>query len=119
MALMPVSSNKTSETISIHKVGSSLSGWCSSVLVPLSYTTREAAEKAAEELSHKLVIKGLRLKLMWGKPQAPRPEVEASAEDEAAKGLWPMVDCSRGQSFLSSRVVASSSIHLNLSHQAP
>ncbi|GJX54618.1 zinc finger CCCH domain-containing protein 49-like protein [Tanacetum coccineum] len=34
----------------------------------VTYTTREAAEKAADELSNKLVIKGLRLKLMWGRP---------------------------------------------------
>lgn len=38
----------------------------------VTYTTREGAEKAAEELSNKLVIKGLRLKLTWGKPQAPK-----------------------------------------------
>lgn len=46
----------------------------------VSYTTREGAEKAAEELSNKLVIKGLRLKLMWGRPQAPKPESEVSDE---------------------------------------
>lgn len=50
----------------------------------VTYTTREGAEKAAEELSNKLVIKGVRLKLMWGKPQAPKPESE-SQDDEAAK----------------------------------
>ncbi|KAJ4952463.1 hypothetical protein NE237_029295 [Protea cynaroides] len=50
----------------------------------VSYTTREGAEKAAEELSNKLVIKGLRLKLMWGKPQAPKPESE-NPEDEAMR----------------------------------
>ncbi|XP_078435552.1 zinc finger CCCH domain-containing protein 40-like [Wolffia australiana] len=44
----------------------------------VSYTTREAAEKAAEELSNKLIVKGLRLKLMWGKPQGARPEVDDS-----------------------------------------
>ncbi|GKU98803.1 hypothetical protein SLEP1_g11753 [Rubroshorea leprosula] len=44
----------------------------------VTYTTREGTEKAAEELSNKLVIKGLRLKLMWGKPQAPRLEAETS-----------------------------------------
>ncbi|KAK8973866.1 hypothetical protein V6N11_013023 [Hibiscus sabdariffa] len=44
----------------------------------VTYTTREGAEKAAKELSSKLVIKGLRLKLMWGKPQAPRPNSETS-----------------------------------------
>jgi pre-mRNA-splicing factor RBM22/SLT11 len=40
----------------------------------VTYTTREGAEKAAEELANKLVIKGVRLKLMWGKPQAQRPD---------------------------------------------
>lgn len=42
----------------------------------ITYTTREGAEKAAEELANKLVIKGLRLKLLWGKPQAPKPDSE-------------------------------------------
>ncbi|KAK2966102.1 hypothetical protein RJ640_025598 [Escallonia rubra] len=46
----------------------------------VTYTTREGAEKAAEELSNKLVIKGLRLKLMWGRPQAPKPELEVPDE---------------------------------------
>ncbi|XP_077216471.1 zinc finger CCCH domain-containing protein 40-like [Tasmannia lanceolata] len=50
----------------------------------VTYTTREGAEKAAEELSNKLVVKGLRLKLMWGKPQAPKPESE-TLDDEAAR----------------------------------
>lgn len=46
----------------------------------VTYTTRENAEKAAEELSNKLVIKGLRLKLMWGRPQAPKSESENTEE---------------------------------------
>ncbi|XP_073267567.1 LOW QUALITY PROTEIN: zinc finger CCCH domain-containing protein 49-like [Populus alba] len=46
----------------------------------VTYTTREGAEKAAAELSNRLVIKGLRLKLMWGRPQAPKPELESSDE---------------------------------------
>ncbi|CAN1284796.1 Zinc finger CCCH domain-containing protein 40 [Linum perenne] len=46
----------------------------------VAYTTREGAEKAAEELSNKLVIKGLRLKLMWGRPQAPKPDSDVSEE---------------------------------------
>ncbi|KAL0412766.1 UNVERIFIED_CONTAM: Zinc finger CCCH domain-containing protein 49 [Sesamum radiatum] len=46
----------------------------------VTYTTREGAEKAAEELANKLVIKGLRLKLLWGKPQVPKPEAEGSDE---------------------------------------
>eukprot|EP01018_Ginkgo_biloba_P018682 Gb_31749 [translate_table: standard] len=51
----------------------------------IAYTTREGAEKAADQLSNKLVIKGLRLKLMWGKPQVPKAEDESQGGDEAAK----------------------------------
>ncbi|KAJ9529454.1 hypothetical protein QJQ45_013807, partial [Haematococcus lacustris] len=42
----------------------------------ITYTTRASAEKAAEELHSKLIVKGQRLRLSWGKPQAnapPRP----------------------------------------------
>jgi len=35
----------------------------------VTYTTREAAEEAASRLANRLVVKGIRLKLMWGKPQ--------------------------------------------------
>jgi pre-mRNA-splicing factor RBM22/SLT11 len=38
----------------------------------VTYTTRDAAEKAADALAHNLVIKGEKLKVMWGKPQASR-----------------------------------------------
>ncbi|KAG8364056.1 hypothetical protein BUALT_Bualt19G0086400 [Buddleja alternifolia] len=59
----------------------------------VTYTTREGAEKAAEELSNKLVIKGLRLKLLWGKPQVPKLESdgsgEASKQSVAHSGLLP------------------------------
>ncbi|KAK6143769.1 hypothetical protein DH2020_024117 [Rehmannia glutinosa] len=44
---------------------------------------RNRVQKAAEELSNKLVIKGLRLKLLWGRPQAQKPESDGS--DEANK----------------------------------
>ncbi|KAK9120424.1 hypothetical protein Syun_018041 [Stephania yunnanensis] len=50
----------------------------------VTYTTREAAEKAAEELSNKLVIRGLRLKLLWGKSLAAKAELE-NHDDEAAR----------------------------------
>ncbi|ONK79445.1 uncharacterized protein A4U43_C01F6440 [Asparagus officinalis] len=65
----------------------------------VTYTTREAAEKAAEELSNKLVIKGLRLKLMWGKPQAPKPEEETSTDQGlvAHAGLLPRAVISQQQ----------------------
>ncbi|XVE59365.1 hypothetical protein DITRI_Ditri05aG0040800 [Diplodiscus trichospermus] len=68
----------------------------------VAYTTREAAEKAAEELSNRLVIKGLRLKLMWGKPQVPKPESETSegARQQAAvahSGMLPRAVISQQQ----------------------
>ncbi|CAN6710504.1 unnamed protein product [Malus baccata var. baccata] len=67
----------------------------------VTYTTREGAEKAAEELSNKLVIKGLRLKLMWGRPQAPKQESEGMAEARqpavAHGGLLPRAVISQQQ----------------------
>ncbi|KAK4424418.1 Zinc finger CCCH domain-containing protein 40 [Sesamum alatum] len=68
----------------------------------VTYTTREGAEKAAEELANKLVIKGLRLKLLWGKPQVPKPETEGSdeAKQQAAvahSGLLPRAVISQQQ----------------------
>lgn len=71
----------------------------------VTYTTREGAEKAAEELSNRLVIKGLRLKLMWGRPQAPKPESEGSdeARQQAAmahSGMLPRAVISQQQNQL-------------------
>ncbi|XP_048233022.1 zinc finger CCCH domain-containing protein 40 [Ricinus communis] len=71
----------------------------------VTYTTREGAEKAAEELSNKLVIKGLRLKLMWGRPQAPRPELEGTEEARqqaavAHGGMLPRAVISQQQNQL-------------------
>lgn len=40
----------------------------------ITYTTRQAAETAAEELANRLIIKGTRLKLMWGRPHQPKPQ---------------------------------------------
>ncbi|KMT13190.1 hypothetical protein BVRB_4g085950 isoform B [Beta vulgaris subsp. vulgaris] len=71
----------------------------------VTYTTREAAEKSAEELSNKLVIKGLRLKLMWGRPQQPKPETDGAeqAKQQAAvahSGMLPRALISQQQSQL-------------------
>ncbi|MED6122512.1 hypothetical protein PIB30_040511 [Stylosanthes scabra] len=68
----------------------------------VTYTTREGAEKAAEELSNKLVIKGLRLKLMWGRPQTAKSESDGSdqARQQAAvahSGLLPRAVISQQQ----------------------
>ncbi|OEL34208.1 Zinc finger CCCH domain-containing protein 40 [Dichanthelium oligosanthes] len=66
----------------------------------VTYTTREGAEKAAEELANKLVIKGVRLKLMWGKPQAPKPEDDESGRQGQVShgGLLPRAVISQQQS---------------------
>ena len=40
----------------------------------VTYAMRESAERAAVELQHKLIVRGQRAKLMWGKPQERRPE---------------------------------------------
>lgn len=68
----------------------------------VTYTTREGAEKAAEELSNKLVIKGLRLKLMWGRPQAPKTDGELGSDEArqqavAHSGLLPRAVISQQQ----------------------
>jgi len=68
----------------------------------VTYTTREAAEKAAEELSNKLVIKGLRLKLMWGRPQSAKPKSNGSDQARrqasvAHSGLLPRAVISQQQ----------------------
>lgn len=70
----------------------------------VTYTTREGTERAAEELANKLVIKGLRLKLLWGKPQASKPESEGSdqASQQAAvahSGLLPRAVISQQQTL--------------------
>lgn len=72
----------------------------------VTYTTREGAEKAAEELSNRLVIRGLRLKLMWGRPQAAKPEGEGSdggakqVTSVAHSGLLPRAVISQQQNQL-------------------
>ncbi|KAF9619128.1 hypothetical protein IFM89_005142 [Coptis chinensis] len=52
----------------------------------VTYTTREEAEKAAEELSNKVVIQGLRLKLSWGKSQTAKKTLESNGGKEGRHG---------------------------------
>jgi pre-mRNA-splicing factor RBM22/SLT11 len=52
----------------------------------VTYTTREAAETAAAKLANQLVVKGERLKLMWGKPQAPKEGGNAQGGAGAGAG---------------------------------
>ncbi|KAH7574960.1 hypothetical protein JRO89_XS02G0026600 [Xanthoceras sorbifolium] len=65
------------------------------------------AEKAAEELSNKIVIKGRETKLMWGKPQIQRSELDGSdeARQQAAvahSGMLPRSLISQQQNHFSS-----------------
>ncbi|KAK9864507.1 hypothetical protein WJX84_009809 [Apatococcus fuscideae] len=39
----------------------------------VTYAARASAEKAAEELQNRLIVRGSRCKLMWGRPQQDRP----------------------------------------------
>ncbi len=38
----------------------------------MTFAQRGAAEAAAEEMAHKLIVRGQRCKLMWGRPQQER-----------------------------------------------
>lgn len=40
----------------------------------VTFSSRADAESAAEKLQNKLIVKGTRLKLMWGRPQERRAE---------------------------------------------
>ena len=40
----------------------------------VTFTSRPAAETAAERSFNKLIIKGRRLKILWGKSQADKPK---------------------------------------------
>lgn len=55
----------------------------------ITYTTRESAENAAEEMSNRLIIKGTRLKLMWGRPQQPKPQETAEESVHAGAAAPP------------------------------
>lgn len=65
----------------------------------VTYTSREGAEKAAQELSNRLVVNGQRLKLTWGRPQAPRPDQDGSngQGSVAHSGLLPRAVISQQQ----------------------
>ncbi|CAL8465319.1 g4854 [Coccomyxa elongata] len=54
----------------------------------VTFATRQAAERAAQELQHKLIVRGQRAKLMWGKPQEKRT-LEAPPTDGSAPPAVP------------------------------
>ena len=45
----------------------------------VTFTSRQAAETAAEVMSNRLIIKGNRCRLLWGKPQEKRDAAAAAA----------------------------------------
>ncbi|KAJ4903231.1 Zinc finger CCCH domain-containing protein 25 [Raphanus sativus] len=47
----------------------------------------EGAEKAAEELSNKLVVNGQRLKISWGRPQVPRTDPDGGGGQQQGGGV--------------------------------
>ncbi|CAH8282282.1 unnamed protein product [Eruca vesicaria subsp. sativa] len=53
----------------------------------VTYTAREGAEKAAEELSNKLVVNGQRLRISWGRPQVPRTDPDGGGGSQQQGGV--------------------------------
>ena len=53
----------------------------------VTYAERSAAERAVDELQHKLIVRGQRCKLMWGKPQEKKLPIEA--RDPAGADMLP------------------------------
>lgn len=53
----------------------------------VTYTSRDAAERAASRLANQLVVKGEKLRLMWGKPQNSKDgtQTEGRIDSESAQ----------------------------------
>ena len=67
----------------------------------VQFTTRSAAEQAAEKSFNKLIIGGRRLNIKWGRSQGQIAVVKRDGEDEEAK-LEPVPGLPGGElSFLS------------------
>ncbi|XP_010491303.1 PREDICTED: zinc finger CCCH domain-containing protein 4-like [Camelina sativa] len=68
----------------------------------VTYTTREGAEKAIQELCNRLVVNGQRLKLTWARPpQVPKPDQGGSNQQQQGSvahcGLLPRAVLSQQQ----------------------
>lgn len=57
----------------------------------VTFKERKDAETAAESLQNRLVVKGVRLKLMWGRPQERRPDQLDKTQGAAGPSGMPMV----------------------------
>ncbi|CAH2074118.1 unnamed protein product, partial [Thlaspi arvense] len=53
----------------------------------VTYTTRQGAEEATQQLSNRLVINGQSLKLKWGRPQVPKPDQDSWNQRGSRSGL--------------------------------
>mmetsp|Transcript_29226 Transcript_29226/g.64686 ORF Transcript_29226/g.64686 Transcript_29226/m.64686 type:complete len:459 (-) Transcript_29226:408-1784(-) len=66
----------------------------------ITFTTRAAAEKAAEEKHNQLVLKGERLRVLWGKPQQQPQQQQggdaSTSGQEAPHMLPPQVQMAMG-----------------------
>ena len=49
----------------------------------IQFTTRSAAEQAAEKSFNKIILKGRRLNVKWGRAQAQQPEPKVDEQDQA------------------------------------
>ena len=56
----------------------------------VTFADRAPAEKAVDELSNRLIIRGIRAKVMWGRPQGHRPDgtVPASMLPPQVRVSW-------------------------------
>ncbi|KAJ9552363.1 hypothetical protein OSB04_016408 [Centaurea solstitialis] len=53
----------------------------------VTFTTRKGAEKAANELADNLEIKGMRLKLMWGRLKTPKAGSEPASNEQRQQSV--------------------------------
>uniref|UniRef100_A0A915C444 Pre-mRNA-splicing factor RBM22 n=1 Tax=Parascaris univalens TaxID=6257 RepID=A0A915C444_PARUN len=53
----------------------------------IAFTTRQAAERAADRSFNKLILQGRRLKIRWGRPQVHTQETEEKKKGEPVTGL--------------------------------
>ena len=58
----------------------------------VTFNERVDAESAADKLQNKLIIGGMRLKLMWGRPQERRPTIDSGGAAAIEPAYLQQVD---------------------------
>ena len=66
----------------------------------VQYTTRSAAEQAAEKTFNKLIIGGRRLNIKWGKSQGQQGAIKRDGEEEEYSGMLEPVPGLPGSKLL-------------------